>query len=200
MKKYLLLILLPFFFIKISSQTYNYTVTVQIDNSLQYAYDAAYYKAVGDSYKRSNAQHNKEAADNYFKSLQAIAVMFNENNWYDADIENELLRLKKYGISILDLMPLINNDTLTPEKVRYTLQTAKDELNYSIENSNGNINKLMKKNIVIQQLRLESGENLLFMLRNKTDDSLETLVSKCKNIVADAHECLVWHLSKIMLK
>ena len=84
------------------------------------------------------------------------------------EVESEFNRLKYYGEEILNLLPLLNSNELTANKMEYTMKKAVDEFNYSAGNDNGNLRKLVKKNTLIRELNNLSDEELRGFVINKS--------------------------------
>lgn len=180
----------------IKSQITEHKLTVEIDNSSQYRYDAAYNNAVANQYNKEIAENIKNSADRYFTTLRLAADFINDKKINSKEIENEIDRLKVFGQDILDLLPLLNNDELTANKVGYTLEKAKGELEYSITNKNGRLSRIIKKNIMTQQFNMMTDDLLISSINHETGKSKESIKALCENST-DLHKCLVETLVNI---
>lgn len=155
-------------------------IVIEIDNTQKNIYDATLNKLRTDYYKRENADMIKNHADKYFTNLQRVADSFsNIAEEKRTDLHDEIERLKIYGINILNLLPILQKDELTPSNLKYTIDKANDELKYSVEQ--GQIKKLMPF-IALSKIRQEvfptaSDEVLLIMLEKLTGWSEEQIFS-----------------------
>lgn len=189
MKKMLLLLfIVPNLFY---SQLYDYKIKVEIDNSAKYRYEEAYYKASIESSNREIADRIKGFADKYFTELRRNADFMSEQRLNSAEVEAEFERLKYYGEEMLRLLPLISTDEVTGSKMVYTIEKAYEELNYSIGNSNGNLNKLLKKNTLIRELNSLSDDELQSFIINRSSETKESLSDHCKKVNVGFKRCLV---------
>lgn len=185
-KLHLLLFIIPNL---LFSQLYDYKI--KVDNSAKYRYETEYYKASADRYNKEIADGLKNKADEYFVNLQRFADFINDKNLNSKEVESEFNRLKYYGEEILNLLPLLNSNELTANKMEYTMKKAVDEFNYSAGNDNGNLRKLVKKNTLIRELNNLSDEELRGFVINKSSETKETLSAHCNKTTVSYKNCLI---------
>ncbi|UBB89957.1 hypothetical protein J4771_00985 [Candidatus Kaistella beijingensis] len=199
MKKILFLSIILFLANNAQAQLTEYKVRVEIDNSLQNVYDAAYYKASANYYKKENADMIKNHADRYFTALNRIVDFINDKKINSNEVELEINRLKDYGENILKLLPKLENDEVTGSNAQYTIEKANEELQYSTGNPNGNLLKIIKKNIMIQQFTNLTNEELVLFISRETGKSKENILSSCQYSISGVHDCLVMTLVNIKM-
>ena len=173
------------------AQLNDYKIKVEIDNSAKYRYEEAYYKASADYQNKEIADGLKNKADEYFVNLQRFADFINDKNLNSKEVESEFNRLKYYGEEILNLLPLLNSNELTANKMEYTMKKAVDEFNYSAGNDNGNLRKLVKKNTLIRELNNLSDEELQSFVINKSSETKDSLSNHCKQLNISFKSCLI---------
>lgn len=189
MKKILLIFLVSP--VILYAQLYDYKIKVEIDNSAKYRYEEAYYKASADYQNKEIADGLKNKADEYFVNLQRFADFMNDKKLNSKEVEDEFKRLKYFGEDILNLLPLLNSNELTANKMEYTIKKAIDEFNYSAGNDNGNLRKLVKKNTLIRELNNLSDEELQSFVISKSSETKETLSAHCNKTTVSYKNCLI---------
>ena len=99
--------------------------------------------------------------------------------------------MKYYCEEILNLLPLLNSNELTANKMEYTMKKAVDEFNYSAGNDNGNLRKVVKKNTWMRELNNLSDEELRGFVINKSSETKETLSAHCNKTTVSYKNCLI---------
>lgn len=179
----------------VSAQRPDYIIRVEIDNSTKYAYDIAYSKAKSDYYRKETADIIKMHADNFFTTLNRNVDYLNEQKLNSDEMRSEIMRLKYLGEDIMLLLPMMDSGELTGTKIKHTIEKANSELDYSMNNRNGNAVKIMYKNIILQQFGNDSDDVLVAAIKMETGESTESILNYCKDKVL--HDCLLMRLVEV---
>lgn len=160
------------------AQLYDHKIKVEIDNSTKYRYEEAYYRASIDQSNKEIADGIKGYADKYFTALRRNADYVNEQKLNSPEVEAEFKRLRYYGEEILNLIPQMNSNEFTGNKMVNTIEKAFEELSYS-NSKHGKLYKLMMKNKPTSELNSMTDRELEKLIISKTSETEETLNAYC---------------------
>lgn len=158
----------------------NKNIVIEIDNSQKLIYESTLSKLRANSYKKENADMIKNHADAYFSNLQRVSDAYADIvNEKKSDLRNEIDRLMVFGENILKLLSLLQNDNLTGSNLKYTIDKANSEIQYSV--TSGNLKKLIPF-VALKQIRRDvfptaNDETLLIMLEKISGWSEEEIFS-----------------------
>lgn len=167
-------ILLPLFLLSVTlmlAQTNR--LIIEVDHSQKYLYESTYSSLKADFYKREAADKVKNHADKYFTELQRMSDQLTNYGIQPDEMTAEFNRLKNYGNNILNLLVLMQSDNTTGENLKYTIEKAWDELNYSIEN--GELKKLTSKAGAIAGFQKYSDTEILNTIKKFSGQDSEDL-------------------------
>lgn len=162
---------------------------IEFDNSQYYSFMSKYYELQNQNYKKENAEHIKHYAEKYVAEVDKALSYFNKKNDFLGILDREDLileidRLKNYGVTIYNLLNLLEKDELTVAKTKYTIEGAFEELNNSV--NSGKLSELNKKVSIMEAIELstqsDTTEQIEQITKNASGLTSEYLKSLYQNI------------------
>lgn len=164
------LLILSFVILSIfgKSQYYNdNTIRIELTENQRYTYEAELNRLRANSYKKETADLIKNWSDKFTTELRRLNDFYKDKPINLERYKNEISRLQNYNIEILDLLGLLESNDLTQEKMKYTIEKAFSELNYS--SKNGELKSISDD---------FSDKHIESLLINESDNVLEILINK----------------------
>lgn len=175
----------------IFAQNNDYLLKIEVDNTYQRMYDAAYSKASSEWQKKENADLIKGKADAYFNELEKLADYVNQERLSSKAMVEEFSRLKGFGQDILNLLILLNQDELTSAKTNYTIKKAYDELSFSLNGASGKLRYIITENVQAKAFSKLSDEELITFIAQEMNETRESISNYCNGRNVPRKLCLV---------